>query len=207
MTGESIVRIIREYPFYSARCFFCFRQMVKIKMFKVKEYSGSYEVVLLNMLEVTSKYPLLIESAAEVTCNVIGSTTRSKYTEYVWLGHTGAKAYVLLGLVRNNENKMAEAILLEGDHWGIQSIIQAAINLVDAVFIGAHLRDRRAIIIELCKMVHDTLLELNYKKIDEISKEDVKITLFINEYGALLDVEYIEDVMGFWEDLIGTEKV
>lgn len=166
----------------------------------VKEFSGSYEVVSLNMKEATSKYPLLCESVGEVTFNVVGSTVRPKYTVFVWLGYTGVKAYACVALAKSFNNKKAEAILLVGEDWETRSIIQAANNLVGAVFIEAGLRDRRSLIIEICIMVHDQLQEMNSKQIDEISTDDVKITLCINEYEALLDVEYIEEVMGFWGD-------
>ncbi|CAM4044062.1 hypothetical protein L1N85_19545 [Paenibacillus alkaliterrae] len=173
----------------------------------VEKVTGSCEVVWLNMKEAAGKYPLLIDSAVEVTCNVLGSATRTKYTEFLWLGHTGAKAYALLALASNNGNKKAEAVLLEGEHWGIRSIIQEANNLSGGVFPEAGLRDRRSIVIEICKQVHDLLQELDSKQTDEISNGEVKLTVSINKYDAFLDVEYIEEVMGFWEDLTRSETV
>ncbi|WP_169088595.1 hypothetical protein [Paenibacillus sp. PL91] len=170
-------------------------------MIYVERFSGAAEVVWMNIKARTGKYPLLIDSAVEVSCNEFETETRPNYTIFSWLGHSGVKAYALLALTSNDNNQNAEAILLEGDHWGIRIIIQEANNLAMGVFPEASLRDRRSIVIEICKRVHDQLQLLDSKQTEVISNGEVKLTMTINIYNALLDIEYIEDVMGFWDEM------
>ncbi|MGO4695488.1 hypothetical protein AB4Z50_14545 [Paenibacillus sp. 2TAB26] len=166
----------------------------------VKELSESYGLVLANMMEFTRRYPLLIESKADSTLYVVGSNIRPTHTQFVWIGHTGAKGYILIVLTMGRGcDEEASAILLEGEKWEVQSIMRSSNILVSSLYTEAGLKDRRSIIIEICKVVYDQLLQFNTKQVDEPSCDfDIRRTII--EYGLLLDVECIEDAMGFWEE-------
>jgi hypothetical protein len=159
----------------------------------VKRYIGKQENVWTAAEEYLRGKPILVdlgEKWSETTLFPV-RTARKMWVHCI---HTGAAAEFLIALA--NENTLcAEAVVLKGEEWEIKNIMETAAVSIREVFPETTFRERRSILMDIGKVTYKALGELNQKITCNAEIEQLKVSVMIDPYQPLLDVDWIEDRM------------
>lgn len=157
---------------------------------KIMDILGSEETVWLEVKNSRQCKPYLADLGVDEMITVM-LPTRMVRRQMVWLGHLSNKE---LGMG-------AAAKLLCGDHWDIKALMVQSNKLVEVVFPGVSIRSRRENLCDIGKDLYRLLSRLDESP-EYVSREvEIEMKIVIDRYANLLDVEWVEDIIGFWENL------
>ena len=116
----------------------------------------------------------------------------------IWITvvHTGIKAEILMAIAEGNSRR-GSAKYLSGPAWVCAAIIAAAVEQVGVVFENASFYQRRAILMEAGKVCHELITLWDGSCSEDSGSEEGshEYRIRVDEYEALLDVEWIEEMM------------
>jgi hypothetical protein len=142
----------------------------------------------------------LVPQIMEMIKNYYGQRENSAWELWVQCIHTGSASEFLVALA-NDTSSCAAAILMKGASWEIKSIMEASAVIAGEVFQERNFRERRSILMDICKASYKVLNELNRKNIWDDGTDHLRVRIEFDPYQPLLDVDWIEDIMELVKEL------
>ncbi|WP_054943694.1 hypothetical protein [Paenibacillus ihuae] len=161
-------------------------------MIIVQKTQGHQEEVWSVIKEFITTRPVLAEAGEDARSTIIQEPSIYSWKMWIHAIHTGASANFIVALA-NEDTHFAEAVVLEGVQWSIESIMETAAGCICDLFSDLNYREKRSIVMDIGKSAHKILNVLNSGVMEVYDIEHLSVTMKIDPYQELLDVDWIED--------------